>query len=225
MNNTAYFVVPGIGFFIALAGWIIFHVQSNIRAARRGITLKYDIDISPKEVHDEATILIKVDDRDLQVKLSKQISTGTRIRLAGAGRSKKPDGERGDLYLYAHVKEDLVANRSEFRPLKEHAADQFDRAALQLREFLVGKQGNFIMDRLQHRRQILVLGEDQHENGDKMSYFLSGNGLKRSVKRKDGTESEPEPIGCEAAIRSLVRSRLIAPQDCVRWIQSQIPLI
>ena len=66
---------------------LLFHIQSIIAKAKRGVDLKFAIEVSPEEVRNEATILTKVDDREVRFKLRRQIEAGTRIRIPGEGQS------------------------------------------------------------------------------------------------------------------------------------------
>jgi DnaJ-class molecular chaperone len=224
MDSTA-LLLPGLGFFLALLGWLAFQIQDTVKSARRGISLKFDIEVSPDEIRDEATLNIKIDDRIIKLKIPRETSAGTRISIPGEGRSKKPGYPRGDLFLTVQVKDGHLIEPSDVRPLKPHAQDDFDLAAEELRDFLIGKFGGVVMDTLERRKQILIFGTDEERNGDKTTIFLSGNGLKRSVEKQDGTRIGPESVTCATAVRAIVRYNSIAPRDCTRWIRSKVPFV
>ena len=74
------------------------------RASMRGRDVEQNVEISLEEAFHGATLTFQKNGKNIEVKITPGVKTGSRVRVAGEGGAGAGSGPKGDLYLVVNVR-------------------------------------------------------------------------------------------------------------------------
>ncbi len=146
--------------------------RSSYARPRKGQNYEQPVTITLQEAHQGAKRLLQLSGRRLEVKIPPGATTGTRVRIAGAGSAGVRGGAAGDLYLVVEVQPDARFER--------RGDDLHTEAAVDLYVALLG--GEVAVSTLSGRSVMLRIPPET-QNGE--VFRLRGKGMPHlsNVKR------------------------------------------